>query len=211
MATWWTAHSTEPDRFGTTVCVATGPSLSIAQLALLDTWRAEGRGRIIAVNDAYRFVPRWDVLYSCDAKWWHVHWPLIAGTERGRPLVTIDDSVPYSAVKCLRHSGPDGYDPDPECLRAGHNSGYQAAHLAAHLGARRIVLLGYDFQAPGRLKHCFGDHAKGLQRNTPWAMLLKAFPSLVEELRPHGVKFVNCSPGSALKCMPAGDLPTVLR
>ncbi len=42
-------------------------------------------------------------------------------------------------------SGVEGYDTHPQMLRTGNSSGFAALSLAIKLGARDIVLLGYDF------------------------------------------------------------------
>ena len=47
-------------------------------------------------------------------------------------------------------------------FKYGGNSGAGAISLAAHYGAEKIILIGYDCQATGGKKHWHGDHPKGL-------------------------------------------------
>ena len=128
----------------TIVCLGTGPSLTAA-----DVTRCAGQAKVTAINDAYRLAPWADVLYACDAKWWR--WnkglPGFAGLKFG-----LDTSIAYRDVTVLQNTGLQVLETTPTGLRTGHTSGYQAINLAVHLGAARIVLLGYDFK---------GDHFFG--------------------------------------------------
>jgi hypothetical protein len=95
----------------------------------------------------------------------------------------------------------------------GGNSGYQAMNLALHLGAARIVLLGYDM-APaddGRL-HWFGAHPAGLANpdGVNFATWPKAFDRLAPALADLGVEVVNCSRRTALGCFARAPLEEVL-
>ena len=63
-----------------------------------------------------------------------------------------------AGVVILEGSGESGFDERLGWLRHGKNSGYAATHLAAQLGARTIVLVGFDFRAVDGRSHFFGDH-----------------------------------------------------
>lgn len=105
-----------------------------------------------------------------------------------------------------RQAGSDG-------VMHGGNSGYQALNLALHLGARRIVLLGYDMGVgeDGRL-HWFGRHPSGLNNPKPehFATWAKAFGALAPALADLGVEVVNCSRRTALDCFRRAPLEEVL-
>ena len=184
----------------TAVVIATGPSLTAEQVD-----RIRGRARVIAVSDAWRLAPWADVLYSCDAKWWHHHRNAqkFAGLKVG-----LTDCITFPAVRLMRHRLRDGFDADPGYLATGANSGYQAVHLAAHFGASRIVLLGFDMRETQR-SHFFGDHPPGLKRESPYATWIERFRTLAAPLRGRGVEVINCTPGSALDAFPAGELDEV--
>ncbi|HEX9905213.1 MAG TPA: hypothetical protein VGA77_09640, partial [Propylenella sp.] len=157
----------------TVLVIATGPSLSLPDLAIAHDWRRDReRTKVISVNDAYRYTSGWqDLIYACDLKWWKLHYT----RTRMAHCLTIDDSVPYP-IHVLRNSGIDGFDPDPSAIRSGGNSAYQAVHIAAHAAARRIVMLGVDYRPGERgMSHCFGDHPPGLQTNPPWKEFIGTF------------------------------------
>lgn len=169
--------------------------------AVADAVRA-ARLPAIAVNDTFRLAPWADMLYAADSSWWSFHGAealKFAGLK-----VTVQESVPHPAVLGLRHSGAEGFDDDPECLRTGGNSGYQAIHIAAHAGAKRILLCGFDMGGG----HWHGDHPKPL-RNTPpptYARWIERFKTLAPELAQRGIAVVNCTPKSALRCFPMANL-----
>ena len=182
----------------TVVCAGSGPSLAAADL---DAARAAGC-RVIAVNDAYRLAPWADVLYACDSKWWAWHKGAVGFA--GRKFALAPQTRRWPDVAVLAHTGRRGLDGDRGGLRSGYNSGYQAINLAVHLGAARILLLGYDMQGD----HFFGAHPD--QSRPPFAVCLREFPSLAAPLAALGIDVVNCTPGSALRVWPVVPLAVAL-
>jgi hypothetical protein len=190
----------------TVVCIGTGPSLTQA-----DVDACRGKARVIAVNDAYRLAPWADVLYACDAKWWawHKGAPEFAGLKYTLRRPVTPPLKLWPGCVGLQDLGRLGLSLDPAGLKTGHNSGYQALNLAVLFGAARVLLLGYDMHATGQKDHFFGKHPD--QTRPPFRQCLDAFLSLLAPLKELGVEVVNCTPGSALKCFPAGTLAEELR
>lgn len=190
----------------TVVCLATGPSLTAEDCAYV-----RSKARVIAINDAYRLAPWADVLYACDAKWWHWHHGVPSFTG---PKWSLDHSawhnyrVTYPDVQKLLNTGPSGLEHQPTGLRNGRNSGYQAINLAVHYGAARIVLLGYDMQPSGGKSHFFGEHPN--RQQSPYAMFRQRFESLVGPLKKRGVEVVNCTRRTVLTVFPCARLEDVL-
>lgn len=186
----------------TIVCLGSGPSLT---QATIDGCR--GQAFVIAIKDNIRRAPWADVLYACDQKWWLAH-PETA-TFSG-PKYGLERVRGRNDVQILQNTGKDGLERNPAGLRTGQNSGYQAINLAVHLGARRIVLLGYDMRPDAKGNHRWhGWHPYG-KTIPPYAQFLMHFPTLVKPLQALGIEVVNCTPGSALTCFPMGDLREVL-
>lgn len=181
----------------TVACLGTGPSLCQADVDAL-----RGKARILAVNNAYQLCLWADALYAADDKWWRWHEgvPGFAGLK-----YTIEPCrTAWPGLQVLKNAGRTGLETDPTGLRSGFNSGYQAINLAVHLGAARIVLLGYDMHGD----HFFGSHP---DRTRPsFASCLAAFPSLVEPLAARGVSIVNCTPRTSLHAFPKAALSDVL-
>lgn len=194
---------------GTVVCLATGPSLTPE-----DVDYVRGKATVIAVNDAWKLAPWADVLYSSDLRWFpYYHWvPSFAGLK-----VTLDalENIPPDVV-VLKHMPEDGVSYDPTGLRTGaysgsRNSGAAAINLAVHLGARRIVLLGYDMApTPDGQVHFFGHHPWTHQRSSKYQEFRRLIGTMVAPLAASGIAVVNCSRSTALECFPRQPLREVL-
>ena len=209
MKQYWTAPEMWPE--STFVIVAGGPSVTPAQVDCCCNRQDRGSlVRVIAVNDAYRIAPWADVLYFCDDKWWQWHAKKLADW-RGLIVRLAGGQHDFgdARIKVLKNMDKAGLCPFRDGLHNGSNSGYQAINLAVHLGAKRILLLGFDMQAPlvnGRPKtHWFGDHPGGTSPSV-YSQMLPWFDSLVAPLAKRGVEVINCTPGSAIKVFPRAGI-----
>lgn len=188
----------------TLVILASGPSLTPD-----DVTACRGRAPVIAINDTHRLAPWADVLYSSDQHWW-AHYkgvPTFAGRKYG-----IWPLRPYRewAVEVLANTGDRGLERNPSGLRTGKNSGAAAVNLAVHLGARRIVLLGFDMGRTGGKAHFFGEHPAKLRAATPFPFFIAAFETMVKPLQAIGVEVINASRQTALTCFPRVTLDEAL-
>lgn len=170
---------------------ASGPSLTAA-----DVDYCRSRARTIAIKDSVRLAPWADVLYACDGKWWR-HYGM---SLRFDGLRFSLDKGAAAVATVLKNTGETGLELDPSGLRTGKNSGYQAINVAVHLGAKRIVLLGYDMQPHEGKDHWFGAHP--WRTVPPYVLFKPLFETLVEPLRRLGVEVLNASRRTALTCFP---------
>ncbi|MEO8682074.1 MAG: hypothetical protein ABI665_23710, partial [Vicinamibacterales bacterium] len=179
----------------TVVCLGSGPSLTPEDVDF-----CRGRARVIAVKDTIRLAPWADVLYSGEIKWWQHYGPTLAfdGLRYGIECEGMARVASSLNIGVLRNTGFIGLETDPSGLRTGKNSGYQAIGIARHLGARRIVLLGYDMQVAGSQPHFFGDHP--YPRSNVFRDFVPLFETLLAPLKALGIAVVNCSRETALTC-----------
>lgn len=184
---------------GTVVCLGTGPSLTQD-----DVDYVRGKATVIAINDAFRLAPWAEVMYACDAKFWYWHWHKGAREFAGLKFALDAGARRYPGVTVLRKTGETGLESDPSGVRAGRNSGYQAIGVAVHMGASKVVLLGYDMHGD----HYFGQHPDSSK--PPFVVCLQRFATLVEPLKAAGVSIVNCTPKTALTCFPCAPLRETL-
>lgn len=111
------------------------------------------------------------------------------------------------------HRLETGLSRDPGYLVSGRNSGYQSIGLAVHLGAVRIILLGYDMERrEGEAIHWHGSHEPPLLNPQPhhfddWR---ERFAGTVPDLAEMGIEVLNCSRNTALTCFPRSRLEDVL-
>ena len=175
----------------TIVCIACGPSRVQS-----DVEACRGRATVITVNDAVFVAPWADWLYAADAKWWR--WWNGVPTFKGKKG-TVDPLVSglYPEIRVFKNTGREGLEDDPDGLRTGGHSGYQAINLAVHLGARKIVLLGYDMQ-PGvnGEHHAEAEHPHG--GHPGYLHLLPRYQTLVQPLADRGIEVINASRATAV-------------
>lgn len=187
------------------VCLGSGPSLTQADVDF-----CRGRALVIAIKDTIDLCPWADVLYGCGADaggqtWWRRRGPSLPMTGLRYSL----DEAASEWASVLKYRKDDGLETDPGYLALGGNSGYQAVNLSVHLGARKVVLLGYDMQKdPAGRQHYFGDHPRGNQ--LPFDLFLFRFPTIMEPLKALGVELINASRQTALTCVPRGTLQEAL-
>lgn len=190
----------------TVVCLGSGPSLTAE-----DVESCRGRAKVIAIKDAIQACPWADVLYGCgrDASRWWQHYGEQLATFPGLRYTLDPVAAPWAQV--LRETGAHGLELDPSALRHGQNSGYQAINLAVHLGAKRIVLLGYDMgHSPHGVKYFFGNRKRVPQVPSPFASFLLAFETLVAPLAQLGIRVLNASRQTALAMFPRVSLDEAL-
>lgn len=191
----------------TIVCIASGPSLTVE-----DVDRVRGLAHIVAINDVYRICPDADVLYACDDKfykWQHRFHRDRIDAFQGLRYAMKPCTNRWAQVDVLRNTGQTGLELEPTGLRTGRNSGYQAINLAVHLGATRILLLGYDMSlGHGGKSHWFGEHPD--RAKPPLTVFRRLFPTIAPPLKALGIEVLNCSRRSALTCFPKVPLEHAL-
>jgi hypothetical protein len=190
----------------TIACLGCGPSLTQD-----DVNAVRGRARVIAINDAFILAPWADVLYACDQHFWKIH----NGVPEFQGLRYSLTAKPgkWPGVQNLKYTMGDGLDLDPSSVKTGRgsgsNSGYQAINVAVHLGAKRILLLGYDMQLGTKgEKNWHKPH--DVRPASPYAEFRKSFQSLVQPLKNAGIEVVNCSRRTALTAFPCVPLERAL-
>lgn len=195
----------------TFVLIAGGPSLTQA-----DVDAVRGQARVIAVNTAYQIAPWADVLYATDGVWWAHHQTRGVAEFCGLKFSIAVPATPKKpADVCqLRDTGRLGLELDPRGLRHGKNSGYAAINLAVHLGASRIVLLGYDMKVSNKT-HWHGNHPWQMEPGPSWLLSVASwrehYKTLVAPLQALGIAIVNASRDTALTCFPRVSLADALR
>lgn len=204
----------------TVVAVASGPSFTEAQAALIREAREAEKCRVIVVNRSWERVPNADVLYGADGKWWRRYWPEVERGFQGE-CWTCDATVASEFGLCwikAENCKGRGLSRDPSRIFNGGNSGYQALGLAYHFGATRIVLVGYDMAHTGGRAHWHDDYTdKSVDgRRVTWNNAsgvdkwVKGFGPMAADLKAAGVAVVNCTVETALTQFPRADLAETL-
>jgi len=191
---------------GTVFVFGGGPSL-----AGVDVNRLKGH-RVIAVNNAYKLADWIDVMFYGDCRWLGGH---ADGLKRfsGLKMTTCpnhDSNLGRSiGIKVLAKRRQHGIHSQPDAVNWNLSSGACAINVAVHLGAKRIILLGYDMRRVDGRNNWHPDHITTKDHN-PYARFLTPFPIIAADLRRLGVECVNATPGSALTVFPIVDPEEVL-
>lgn len=213
------------------ICVASGPSLSDAQKAIISAECGAGRWRVIVTNSTWRTFPDADAMWGADPGFWfdyHNH----SGAFRGERWT---GDAPTAAQYGLRHAplaparDGTGIAKDRRLLSNGGNSGHHTAALAYAKGMVDGILVGYDMQrAGGRVNrdgilvsgpvHHHGPHdgvdVRGRPLANPQPAALASwsvrFAVLADDLRAAGVRLTNCTIETALQCVERGELAATL-
>jgi hypothetical protein len=197
----------------TVVCVASGPSITAEDCAMVMAWRVADltHHRVIVINTTYQLLPWADVLYACDERWWGMYYDRVRVSFAGQ-LWTQDEVAARRHTMLMRVRSEDrtGLSKVPGVIHDGENSGYQAVGLAYMAGAKRIILLGYDMQDHGTLSHWHGDHPKPLKAFPRFECWIRNFKTLANDLRSMNVDVVNATRRTALNCFPQLSLEAAL-
>lgn len=170
--------------------------------------RCAGRARVLVINDSWRAAPWADLLYACDDNWWNHHRG--APGFLGQKWTQDARAAERWRLRFIASRAEPGLCRDPAAIHQGGTSGYQALNLALHLGARRILLLGYDYRGA----HWFGQHPAPLTnaRDDEWPARAAVFDRAALDISRFwpGIEVINCSPVSRIGAFPKGDLADVL-
>lgn len=183
------------------VVLGGGPSLKG-----FDCARLRRRARVIAVNNAGLDLAPWaDVLFWADRRWldWN-HQRL--GEHTGPLKITrkppqIDTGHDIKVMRFL----PRRLSHERDAL-GGWCGGSSAINLAYLMGARVIILMGFDmrpgnYHADHRLPPIEGQHRE---------RFIPTLEAMEPELTARGVTVLNATPRSALRCFPFAHIEELL-
>lgn len=161
------------------------------------------------INTTYKLAPWADMLYACDERWWDYYKgaPDFEGIKVSQSAVACET---YDDIHQVQGKMGTTLSTDPKFIHYGQNSGFQALNLACFLGARRVLLLGYDMQRTDGKCHHHGPHPKSLKQPVSFDKWCQHFAKAAPQIEAMGVEVINCTARTALKCFRRADLKEVL-
>lgn len=193
------------------VICASGPSFLQSDAVLIRD--AQPKWRVICINTMFKSVPFADVLYAGDKPWWDMYTDEVRWLFWGE-CWTLDRGCAhrYGLQHVEYDCAGEGLCTEPGRIHCGSDSGHACLNLAYHFGAREILLTGFDYQDTDGRSHSHGDHPEGLGQERPHDKWLAHLPAMVNDLRRHGVKVINCSRKTAIpeSVVPRGELAECL-
>lgn len=162
---------------------------------------------VIGVNLAYTLGDWVDVCWFGDAKfyWWNrgglQTFPGMKITYN-RGLKHGNRSVRgQPGVRVVGRGKGRGLDMRPGMVSWNASSGGSAISLAAQMGAKTIILVGYDMRVVDGKKN-WKPHEKEDTKLDPYANFMRPFDKIAKDARRLGIRIFNATPGSALTHFP---------
>lgn len=127
------------------VCIASGPSLTKEDCQKVRKWRqAKENRKVFVVNTTYQIATWADYLYAHDKSWWEYHKSDVDRLFKGKLLSATQVEGVMKVHKLVA------------------NSGAGALITASLMGAKKIIMLGYDCKKTNGMAHWHGDHPNPL-------------------------------------------------
>lgn len=205
----------------TAVLIATGPSVTDEQINYIKEKHAQGRCKVLTLNNVYQKVPFTDMHLSCDFPWWRWYYPrdkalrdLPCPKYTWHPDIAKQFNIDY-----IQGEVKPGLSADPSIIHINHGSGPMWINMALHLGIEKLILIGHDMRyapdykpqqrKPGSTpRHYFNEYPGPLQHwpsvkvglSKPGVLdgLIDVYKKMVPQVNAAGMDVVNCTPGSAL-------------
>ena len=186
--------------------VAGGPSLRGFD------WRRLDGKQTIAINKALYTCPTAKVLWWSDDRFFEENRDTILAHKAPYKCTAYSDHVRFiypDTIYAYRFNRMRGFDDSVSGISHGNNSGYAAIHFAVKLGAKKLVLLGYDFSHDKQGATHWHDgyfmengNKRDHTEHTLERKMLPNFASLEIPLKQRRVTVYNANKDSKLTCWP---------
>jgi len=167
---------------------------------------------IIGINMAYLIGDWIDIVFFGDGGFFLKNKPNLAQFP-GLKVTCHSGGAKEKWVKFLGRDGkkPRGISTGANLVSWNGNSGGAAISVAAHSGAKRIILVGFDMNLNSENKqHWHNNYGRGIinvsdqrkLRKLPFDRHLRGFPIIAEDAKRMGIEIFNASPNSMITCFP---------
>jgi hypothetical protein len=185
---------------------------------------------VIGINVSYLIGDWIDMMFYGDAKFYLQHKKTMA-TWPGLKVSCSPSAANIPWVKYLVRdpAHPHGISKRLDAVSWNGNSGASAISLAVHLGAKRIILLGFDMTLDSNgKKHWHNLYKKPapppprgilppkrhkgrtIQHVQPFEKHLRGFPEIARNAKAMGIEILNASPESRITVFPKFNLKELL-
>lgn len=191
---------------GSTIAIiGGGPSVAQVNLDVLFKFRT------IGVNHAFRLGPV-DLCWFGDFGWYETNkndLAKFAGLKATCCTQLPEENWP--GIKRLRRSRKQfGIESErSDAVAWNHNSGASAINAAYHLGAKRVLLVGFDMKRVAGRTHYHNFYGPTPKEKKTYDRHLKGFDQIAIDAMLLGLEIINCTPGSAITQFPFMPLEKV--
>ena len=168
----------------TVYIVGGGPSLKGFE------WNKLRGKKTIVINKAIKFWPEADVMYWTDGRVYNWLKEDIIKF-KGKRFTISPRSYPCD-VTVLRRGKKLGIEWSMDSIAHGSNSGAAAINLALHLGAKRIILLGYDMGRNNSESHFHDGYPTSVTADNIYKnQFLPSFSVIRDDIKGKGIQVFN--------------------
>jgi hypothetical protein len=165
---------------------------------------------VIGINIAY-LIGEWiDVVFFGDGGFFLQNQQKLAEFP-GLKVCCTPHVEKHTWVKYLKRDTQKGrgISENPNTVCWNHNSGSAAISLAVHMGAKRIILVGFDMKLDEKsYQHWHNLYERGKIvepkriMKLPFARHLRGFVEIAKDAKRMGIEIINASPNSAIPEFP---------
>lgn len=176
---------------GGTVCIlGSGPSLTMELLDTVENLKAMYQVPVIAVNSSFIRAKWADIVFFNNRSWWNYY------------QLPVRRSFPGRAVSVVNAADPKVMVFRNQVFRTYQNSGADAIGLALYMGAKRIILAGFD-SPDARPTHWHEPHPAMIRPPARAAHWTQAMQAVAEEAERQYARLYSLAPNPGYAHIPA--------
>lgn len=193
----------------TVYIIGGGPSLARMDLTPIHS------KRVIGVNQAFRLGPWVNVLYFGDCNFYDLN-RKNGIKDFGGLMISSCQRIPkdgWPGVHRVKRSKQKPYGIDTErrnSIAWNNNSGASAINIAYWLGAKRVVLLGFDMHKEEGNHHWHSYYKDRGPNHNPYPRHLIGWPQIAKDAQSVGLEIINATPDSAITDFPYMPLEEIV-
>lgn len=188
---------------GTVFIIGGGPSVKDMDLSPIM------KCHVVGVNDAFKLGNWVDVTWFGDERWYAWNKTLLRSYE-GVVFGCPPTSKKLPRVLHVNRNEGYGLTSIRNKVVWNKSSGGSAINLAMHLGASRIVLIGYDMKVREGQHNWHTNHKHRPRIDIYEKRFLPPFEKILSDANKLGLEILNATPDSALTIFPSVNLKDVV-
>lgn len=176
---------------------------------------------VIAVNMAFKIGDWIDMVFWGDKKWYltnRAEVALFKGLKVTCHPYFANGRFPNENIKCVAkdNTRPKGISTSNTAVSWNSNSGSAAISIAVHMGATKIILVGFDMKLDEDAKQHWHSEYGAMNRkdakpgSLPFNRHLLGFPHIARDALAMGVTIINACPDSAIPDFPRMSVKDIL-
>lgn len=177
-----------------------GPSLKFEDLSVIHSRRT------IGTNNAYQLGDWVDLCWFGDCRWYDWHRERLLKFA-GLKISCCQRTFGKPGIQTICRGKPAGIETRPGFVSWNGNTGGSAINIAYHLGARKVVLIGFDMRRVNGEPNWHTEHVEKTPGNRPndeniYDRYLDRFKSIAADARRLNMEIINTTKGTEINNFP---------